>query len=331
MKIIASMASCANNTERVVMRCFYEGMVLRYFQQYNTDSFKSLARHHNISLSLEYEANIGTCDLAIQFGAAKDRSIDHHVARQNIRQNARHIMFIETPVIGRQINNKNDYEYYRIGLDGFLNDQGLNMRRTIDPTRCIEVRQALGIPEFPGWKDASEGNILILLQLPGDASLRRQSLAEWLSDTIDYLRSRTSRSIVIRLHPTMSSKSLSEFMSDLAPMIVKNYVGIHWSDGKQTSLEQDLDQAGIAITYSSGSSVDAVLRGVPVIACDAGCLAYPVGGHHLDEIDDLVMAGHAAVMKWLDALCMNQWTAVEMRQGRVWEYYQPAIDEILAT
>ena len=329
MKIVASMASCANNTERTVMRCFYEGMQLRYFQQYQTDSLKALWRNNGVGLVLEYDANIGACDVAIQFGAAKDRSADHHQARQNIRQNAKHIVYIETPVIGRQINNKNDYEYYRIGINGFLNDKGLNHSTTIDTTRCLQVRQDLSVSEFPGWRDHTKDDILILLQLPGDASLRGQSLTEWLMDTVENLRERTKRSIVIRLHPTMSAKALAEFMAELAPMTIKNHTNIRWSHGAQRSLKDDLKNSGVAVTYASGSAVDAILQGVPVIACDSGCLAWPVSAHHLDELDDLQPAPHHEVTRWIDELCMSQWTAVEMRQGRVWQHYQPIIEDLI--
>lgn len=329
MKIVASMASCANNTERTVMRCFYEGMQLQYFQQYQTNSLKSLWRNNGVGLVLEYDANIGACDVAIQFGAAKDRSADHHQARQNIRQNAKHIVYIETPVIGRQINNKNDYEYYRIGINGFLNDQGLRHSTTIDSTRCLQVRQDLSVPEFPGWRDHTRDDILILLQLPGDASLRGQSLTEWLMDTVDNLRDRTKRSIVIRLHPTMSAKALAEFMAEIAPMIVKNHAGIRWSHGAQIPLKDDLKKSGVAITYASGSAVDAVLHGVPVVACDSGCLAWTVSSHHLEDLEDLQPVPAHEVTRWIDELCMSQWTALEMRQGRVWQHYQPIIEDLV--
>lgn len=329
MKIVASMASCANNTERTVMRCFYEGMMLRYFQQFQTDSLKTLWRKNGVGLVLEYDANIGACDVAIQFGAAKDRAADHHLARQNIKQHARNIVYIETPVIGRQINNKNDYAYYRIGINGFLNDQGLYHSTKIDGTRCLQVRQDLGVPEFPGWQDHTRDGILILLQLPGDASLRGQSLAEWLMDTVENLRSKTKRSIVIRLHPTMSAKSLAEFMAELAPMIVKNHADIRWSHGAERSLKDDLKKSGVAITYASGSAVDAVLQGVPMIACDSGCLAWPVSAHHLDDFEDLKPVPANEVTRWIDALCMSQWTAVEMRQGCVWQHYQPIIEDLV--
>jgi hypothetical protein len=129
----------------------------------------------------------------------------------------------------------------------------------------------------------------------------------------------------------MSAKALSEFMSELAPMIIKNYPDIKWSDGKSLSLDNDLKRAGLAVTYSSGSAVDAILRGVPVISCDSGCLAHTVSSHHLDDIDDLRPPDPRDVAKWIDQLCMSQWTAPEMRQGKVWQFYQPVIEEILSS
>jgi hypothetical protein len=327
MKILVSMASCANNTERTVLRAFYEGMSLYYFEKYQTTSLKTLARSHGIALSLDYEAEIDACDIAVQFGVAKDRVTDHHVTRQSIKKQAKHIIYVETPVLGRTINNKNDYEYYRIGIDGFLNDQGLyHDDLPVYMQRSIAMRQDLDIPEFPGWKNHLQGHILILLQLPGDASLRGQSLSEWLIDTVDRLRKLGDRRILIRLHPTMSQKSIAEFMSEITPLILKNYNKLSWSDGKTSTLAQDLGGAGLAVTYSSGSSVDAILKGVPVVCCDPGCLAYPVATHWIEDIDSLNLPPVHSVTNWLDQLCMSQWTAAEMRRGDVWKHYVSVIE-----
>lgn len=329
MKITVSMASCANNTERTVLKAFYEGVCLYYFEKFQTTSLKTLSRNHGITLCLDYEPEIDACDIAVQFGVAKDRTAEHHVTRQSIKKQAKHIVYIETPVLGRSINNKNDYAYYRIGIDGFLNDRGLfHDDLPIDSNRTIEVRQDLEIPEFSGWKNHLQGHVLILLQLPGDASLRGQSMTEWLIDTVDQLRRLTDRRIVIRLHPTMSAKSMNEFMSEMTPLIFKNYPKLIWSDGKSSTLAQDLSGAGLAVTYSSGSSVDAVLKGVPVLCCDPGCLAYPVATHWIEDIDSLNLPPLHSVTNWLDRLCMSQWTASEMRRGDVWRHYVSVIEQL---
>jgi hypothetical protein len=103
MKILVSIASGANNTERNVLRSFYEGIERYYFQLFAVNNQRMLKKQHGIDLRMSYDTEIESCDIAVQFGTVKPRSAEHHVTRQSIQKKAEQVIYIETPLLGRTI------------------------------------------------------------------------------------------------------------------------------------------------------------------------------------------------------------------------------------
>lgn len=323
MKIVVSLASCANNIERQVLRAMYEGIVQHYRDM--SELLKDVGAPEVI---LSYDANCPRCDVAVQFGALKERTAEHHVARQSIKEHARSIVYVETPLLGRQISDRNLYDYYRVGVNGFLNGQGtFYLESDLSEKRLDKMIKSEHIKKFPGWKDHTQGNILILPQLPGDASLRGQKMAEWLLDTIDAVRAITQRPIVVRLHPAMSVKGRQEFLGEISGVLLANHANITWLPGHNTTLKDDLDNSGVCISYSSGSSIDAVLQGVPVIAMDEANFAWPISSHTVEDITDPYLATNDEIKDWLVRLANSQWTPAEMAKGLPWSMLESVILE----
>jgi hypothetical protein len=330
MKILVSITSGSNNTERNILRAFYDGIEKYYFNLFEIDTNKQLKKEHGIDLRLSYDPEIEKCDIAVQFGTVKERSAEHHVTKQSIQRNAKTIIFVETPILGRVIDKQNNYDFYRIGVDGFLNNSGVFYNtESIDKNRIAFLKTKLTIPEFSTWKDHKAGNILILLQLPGDASLRGQKLSEWFVDTVKEIRVSSDRPISIRFHPAMSDKGRTEFFGEVGPLLFENFKNLIWKDGVSTTLDQDLSEAGICVSYSSGSCVDAVLQAVPCITIDEGNLAYPISSHRIDEINNPKLVDKVVVEEWLNRLANSQWNEQEMLTGTVWKHILPLVDESL--
>jgi hypothetical protein len=327
MKIVVSLISGGNNNERDIMRNFHAGILEYYAQRseygyYGSKNIEwALKKKLGINLDLSYDADFKSCDIGVQFGAAKARENEHHVVRQNLAKAAENIVYVETPLLGRKIVDKNRHNYFRIGVNGFVNSKGqfVAENKKLDPARLDKIKEDLGI-EFPGWKNYQNKPILIMLQLPGDASLRGQNHAEWLADTVAKIRSITQQKIIIRTHPSMSDKARREFFADLGDMCMSNYSNVVWSDGRTKTLQSDLERAGVAVSYSSGSAVDAVLAGVPCITVDQGSMAYPISEHRLENIRDPYIASNKEVAEWLLKLSYSQWTTEEIVNGTAWEH-----------
>lgn len=331
MKILVSITSGSNNTERNILRSFYDGIEKFYFQHFKCSDHKTLKKTHGVDLRLSYDPEIEKCDVAVQFGTVKERNNEHHITKQSIKKNARTIVYVETPVLGRLINKKNDYSFYRVGVDGFLNNDGkFYQSENIDKNRLRLLKSSgLYIKDFTGWKDHKSGSILILLQLPGDASLRGQRLSEWFLETVEKIRSQTSREITVRFHPAMSDRGRSEFFSEIGDLFFKNYQNIVWSNGIDIPLDKDFERSGICISYTSGSCIDAVLHGVPVISMDEGNLAYPISSRRIEDIPNPKLVSALEVNEWVLALANSQWNEQEMLNGIVWSKMYPIILEQL--
>jgi hypothetical protein len=126
----------------------------------------------------------------------------------------------------------------------------------------------------------------------------------------------------------MSSKARQEFFSGLDALFMSNPTNLTWSDGSLVPLQQDLGRAGICVTYSSGSTIDAVLAGVPCITMDQGNLAYPISEWDIENIKDPYIATKIEVRNWLLQLAYSQWNLEEIAQGKAWQHVIEILQEL---
>ena len=81
------------------------------------------------------------------------------------------------------------------------------------------------------------------------------------------------------------------------------------------SLENDLKKAWCVVTLTSNIAVDAILRGVPVIALHKYCMAYSVSGHHLEQVN---YPYYSDTKQWLYDLSYSEWNFNELSSGEAW-------------
>jgi hypothetical protein len=337
MKINLYMLTAERDNLKNIMRSFQEG-ILKYYStslinkdlthDNYQDCIKELKKKHKVEVNCVYNEKYRDCDIAIQFGGVKDRNTVHHNLKRDIKEKAEKIVILETPILGRKINNSHDYNYYRLAVDGFLFNEGVFNYHTSnkDNTRWNKLKSELGYKEFTGWKSNPNGNILLLTQLPGDSSLRHNDTFEWIKNTVSEIRNHTDRKIVIRLHPAMSNKGRHEFAGNLNEFIFSNPSNIEWSIGER-SLQQDLNDAKVTVSYTSGSAIDAVLHGVPSIAIDEGSFIWPISSHKLTEIENPFLADLKTVNQWLWNISYNQWGVGELESEAAWKYVLETIKE----
>ena len=332
MRINIFMLSAENDTLKGILRDMHRGILAHYasakLSTTLTDSnfiqTQRLLKKEDLWIENIYAEKYKQCDVAVQFGSAKARDALHHVVKTDIKENAKNILYIETPLLGRVINNKHQYTHYRLGINGFLYGEG-NFNSDNSPSDRWETLKAMyGYKDFNGWKDHKKGPILLLSQLPGDASLRTQDMAEWVRETVFRIRTVTDREIVIRLHPAMSERGRNAFMGDLTDLFLENKSNIRFS---RTTLQKDLEEAGICISYTSGSSIDAVLAGVPCIAADEGNFTWPISSHSWEDIENPYLADKETVQQWLYDLSYCQWSVEEINSGKAWAHLSKLFGE----
>jgi len=333
MRVNIFMLSAENNNLKDVLRHMHRGIIAFYSRELlnvelNDQNYihtQRMLKKQDINVTAMYAEKFKECDVAVQFGSAKAREALHHVVKTDIKENAKNIFYIETPLLGRVISNKHQYEFYRLGVNGFLYGEGEFNNENSPPDRWEMLKSIYGYNDFNGWKDHTAGPILLLAQLPGDASLRTQDMAEWISETVHKIREQTDREIVIRLHPAMSAKGRTALIGDLWEMILSNIENVRFSN-PTVSLRKDLDEASICVSYTSGSSIDAILAGVPCIACDEGNFAWPISSKTVDDINDPYLASKEEVQQWLYDLSYCQWSIDEIKDGTAWAHYNSLIE-----
>ena len=336
MKIKVFMLTGQNNGEKDVLRAYYRGLVNFFggmfcqeteINDVNETKIVKEIKKNGVELTLDYGETPGEdCDVGIIFGSAKPRDNLHHRVRCAVIENAKNYIIIETPLLARSIVKQSNHEMYRIGLNGFLNEQGEFNNDNCNADRIDKFGDLY--KNWNGWKRNTNGNILILLQLPGDASLRESNHGEWLLDTIEELRKITKREIRIRFHPAMSERGHENFFGDVGKIVFKNYPNIVWSDGISRTLQDDLKEAKTCVTYSSGSAIDSIVYGIPTIAIDQGNFAYPISSKTLDVVEEPILADEKTVAQWLQNLSYCQWDRAEMAQGRAWTHLWSKVVEL---
>lgn len=285
-------------------------------------------RNQEIDVELDLSDEYSHCDIAVMFGSWKDREKGHHITRSSVAQRARCFIIIETPLLGRQVWEENSQ--WRVGVNGFLNNQGIFVKKSMK-AKTLGVRyNKLNLGNFSGWQNDKDGHILIMLQLPGDASLRRANIYEWARDVISQIRRRTNKRIIVRPHPLANTKDGDQFFEFYYKIMQMGYQNIHFSDSKAVPLKQDLTKAYCSISFSSGSAVDSILNGIPTIACDPGNFAWEISARYPDQIDDLIKVSNSTVEQWLWDLAWHQWSVQEMKTGECWEHIYPICQDIIA-
>ncbi|WP_341706531.1 hypothetical protein [Halopseudomonas sp.] len=144
------------------------------------------------------------------------------------------------------------------------------------------------------WKDGGE-YVLLLGQVPGDASLQGRDLMPWYEQTAERAAAAYGLPVRFRPHPQTERKGIKQQL--------RNAVN------SRCTLEEDLAGAAAAITFNSNSAVDAVLAGVPAVTMDQGAMAWDVTGHKVGELLKPERERWAAELAW------KQWTLSEIESG----------------
>lgn len=332
MQVKVFMNTAGHNSEREVLRAMHDGIEKSMKPE---DLSKEEWKHRKLldkesgmkrGVSYEYDEEYRSCDVAVFLGSWKpERTRTWHQTRTSIKNNAECFVVIETPLLGRVMFQRNNH--YRVGVNGFLNRDafwGNNVDRPADRF------DSLGLT-YKGWKSKKElgSKIIVALQLAGDASLRNCDINEWCLDTIRELRQYTDRPIEIRTHPGVSDKGMGNHEELFKNFAFGNFKNVSFVNGKEVPWEEHLKDAYCVVAYSSGLSIDAVLNGYPVIACDEGNFAWNVAETKLRNIESLKLASDREVQQWLYNLAYCQWTPEEMESGKCWKHLLPSIEQLL--
>ena len=264
---------------------------------------KGIARADpSTEVALVDSQNLVRSDFAVMFGwTVPGATRDCYRLRQRLvdafDDDPTRLLVMETPVLGRRVDTLR-HGWWRMGCGGMTRAaEFLNNSSPAD--RWQRQSTVLKIYPCPYRKDGS--HILVLGQKSGDASLFGLDMRQWLASTIADIRKHSERPVVLRLHPREKQMDASDFPN------------VTISTNK--SVLDDLRGAWAAVTYSSGSAIDALLAGIPVFTLSEHSLAYTMGNHDLNALETPRMPGR---QQWLNDLSYAQWSNAELSDGTYW-------------
>jgi hypothetical protein len=195
--------------------------------------------------------------------------------------------------------------FLRYSLDGVYYNTNNYANQHSGPDKWNQISQRLNLTLKP-WRSHGE-HVLICGQRDGGWSMKGVDMSQWMLESVQTIRNKTNRHVVIRPHPK----------NPIADNLFSGYSNVTISRG--TTLEQDLQRAWASVFFNSSSCVASILAGVPVFANDRDCVAYNIATHNLSAIENPEMPSRE---QWLWDLSAAHWTDEESRQGLIWQRFE---------
>lgn len=224
----------------------------------------------------------------------------------DIRKINPNILIIEMPYIFRQINKSSkDQPYMRIMWNNHLGNNFISKYSN------GYIRKNFNRINLEPYKNFGNG-ILVINQMENDTAVVPTNPYSWIESTIHKIRQITNEKIIIKEHPLQIEKAFK-----IEQIIEKNYYKNCFLSTK-SDINNDLAETRVCVTFSSGSVVDSIIKGVPSFALDNRSCAYEISNNDLNEIDDPLMIDRS---NFLSALSNTHWTFNEVKKGECWEYF----------
>jgi hypothetical protein len=102
---------------------------------------------------------------------------------------------------------------------------------------------------------------------------------------------------------------------------------VHWQEADVRKPEfipiaEQLKKAWCTVTYSSGTGIDAVINGIPNVACDSGSMVYEVSSKEISEVEHPFTGDKS---KWANKIAHCQWSIDEFESGECWEHVSKSL------
>ena len=266
----------------------------------------------------EDQDTIRSADVYIQNNilGQKRRKLNHYY--QFILDSGRPFLVVESAVFRRNMKQPpNPMAYHRYSWTSYFQDEGDYCNENSPPDRWQRIQKEQNL-EIKDWRLNLDGNILLLLQRPGDSSLvnllkRFGSYKNFVSYTIDQIKKNTDRRIVVRMHPLRQDRQL-EVLKDFDVDISKNTQGAGLLEGG-SGLQRDFDNAYCVVRFNSNALTESVMEGIPTFSMCASSMAWQCSNTDLSQIENPEFFDR---QQWLNNLGYCQWREDEVARGDPW-------------
>lgn len=184
--------------------------------------------------------------------------------------NSQKFIFLEMPIYKRKITSmSHEQMFLKISTETHLGNSFIKKYSDgyIRNGFKFEVKKSKSKKEY----------ILIINQMLGDSAIHPINPYEWLESTVKKIREKTDIQILIREHP-FQSKNIPK----LHFYFKKKYNDVKVS--KKLDITKDLEKAYCSVMVSSGSCIDSLFAGIPVITEDPRSHVYEITYNDVNKI-----------------------------------------------
>ena len=203
---------------------------------------------------------------------------------------------LNKPVMIIEVGNLKRGETWRISLNHINNLGIFGNDQDLDPARAEKLKISL-----TPFQENRRGEILIACQHIESLQWEGMpTMKQWSENIISKIRQYTRRRIIVRPHPR------SPFTFNMPNIVFE----------RPQKIPNTYDDFNIfynyhcVINHNSGPSIQAAIRGVPIL-CDSTSLAAPMS-INWENLENPSLPDRK---NWFLQLCHTEWTVDEIRQG----------------
>jgi len=257
---------------------------------------------------------IPNCDVAVIQGYVHEGSkqAPHLMIRKNAidhqRQHGKHSLIIDSNLF--QFLDMSDInKYQRYGLDGIFANDAWYFDQDRDLTRWNKIKRNYKFVDVD-WHTGPE--ILLCLQRNGGWSMNGANVIEWATQTINHIRTKTQRDIIVRGHP---GDLLTLDQLDISP-----WTNIRKQRPLDINITEQLKRTHATVTYNSSPGVASIMSGVPVFVTDPvpkRSQCYPICNTDLNNIENPELFDRN---DFYHRLSQCHWSTDEVTRGSAWHF-----------
>ena len=282
--------------------CIYKkSQRISFIDDFYESIFKGL-KTKCINFSINDTNKYEDCDVAVFWGKPKYILPDYKIKTDLIKKfhkKKKKVLLLERGFIKRE-----DYFQSRF----YNKDKTYTNTNFTDSSRWEKLKT-----ELKPWK--SNGKyILLILQVPWDASVQESNHFQWCNNVIQKLRKITDEIIKIRPHPLFLSNKSHGGYSNLKIYVPPNCEII---DSSKINFEESLKYSKCVINYNSTCGCESIIHGVPTVTMNFDSIAYNIS---MNRISDIKNIKYSARENWAYNLAYNQWSKQEFEKGIPWDY-----------
>ena len=250
-------------------------------------------------LSTSFNNYIATFDKIITFGN------HYNIFKNYYNKYPEKFIFVEGSLYQRDaFKSLKKHNYFRIMLDTHLGNNYIKKYNN----NYIRSEFNFSLKKLRG----KEHILLINNDMLEDNTIDQIQPFSWLEDTIKKVVKKTKKKIIIRQHPNQP-----KIPEDLLKKI-KYQTNDQIELSKNKYIEDDLKESSFAIMFSSGSCVECLLNGIPVISTNPKSFCYELLPKKLDHFDNFDLINFPDINSFLSAVSNTHFTVGEIISGEFW-------------